>query len=98
MCEYEAYDKMGLMYFYLGDSERALFYHNKAMEGNFEAKSSPVKTIAKKCLHVKKRAFIEDFSSKFLELASLGKVYLEKKWVEKEKIKSMARIKNNFQK
>lgn len=40
--ELQAYDNIGLEYYYLGNIDKAIFYHNRMMEGELEI-STPAK-------------------------------------------------------
>ncbi len=41
--EMEAYENLGLQYFYLGQTEKSLFYSDRMMKGKFEAKFSIIR-------------------------------------------------------
>lgn len=40
MMELEAYDSIGIEYYYLGNIEKSIYYHNRMMNGEIEKESS----------------------------------------------------------
>jgi len=48
--ELDAYDYMGIQYYYMGDIERAEYYHDRAMRGKNEAPNSVIRALSKTSL------------------------------------------------
>jgi hypothetical protein len=43
--ELKAYDWIGIQYYYLGNLEKAKFYHNKMIDGEYEKADSDLKKL-----------------------------------------------------
>ena len=44
--ELKAYEMMGKYYFYVGDSIKAQFYHQRIVDGSLENENSPMRKLA----------------------------------------------------
>ena len=55
--ELNAYDSMGLEYFYLGDIEKSSYYHDRMVRGKLESDSSVTKSVSKNLLENKRRNY-----------------------------------------
>lgn len=58
--EYLAYDLIGLQYYYLGDIERARYYHERMWKGISEDEKSPVRKISQQNLKLKRKLRLQD--------------------------------------
>ena len=45
-----AYDCLGLQYYYLGDMDRAAYYHDRCLRGKLESKKSFVRSVSQRGL------------------------------------------------
>ena len=52
--ELEVYDNLGIEYYYLGDIERAVYYHNRMIQGSLEPEGTAVKEISLNMLSTKR--------------------------------------------
>ena len=52
--ELVAYEKMGIMHFNLGDTEKAAAYHNRMVRGKYESDSSQIRKLQLNALQVRR--------------------------------------------
>ena len=59
--EMHAYDHLGVQYFYLGKLDKAKYYHERMMRGQFESQKSPLRELSLEQLRKKESKKDEKF-------------------------------------
>ena len=82
--ELNAYDNMGLEYFYLGDIEKSSYYHDRMVRGKVESDSSVIKSVTMNLLANKRSSGVKnkkaDFERKQQELGLSKSIKLLPFW------------------